>query len=112
MGHPNAKATNPETHIAKYRKVNGLTIYFATKTSIYATDGKVTIVLERWFDGKDWFYEHNWKPMNQILVKKKGIKTIYDIWKIADYYGVCRHQSFRFPDIKAGAIEIKEDNSK
>ena len=108
MGHIKVKATSHEAYKPKLRRINGLTIYFATKQSVFITDGKVSIVLERWFDGID-FYEQNWKPLMQVLVRKKGIYTVYDAWKLADYYDVARHQTFRFPDIAKNTIEIKED---
>ena len=108
MGHVNVKATSKENYIPKYRHVNKLTIYFATKDSIFVTDGKVAIVLERWFDTKIGFYSGNWRPLVETLGKKKSIETVYDVWKLADYYDVARHQTFRFPEISDKAIEIKE----
>lgn len=94
-------------HQPRVRYINGLTIYFATKQSIYVTDGKVSIVLERWFDKGD-FYQKAWRLLIWRLTRNKDIKTVYDAWKLADRYDVARHQTFRFPDMKVNTIEIKE----
>lgn len=94
-----------EVYFPRFRKVNGLTIYFKTKQSIYVTDGKVAIVLERWFEGNA-FYRKKWKNMVYTLTYNKSIKTVYDVWNIAMRYEVNRHQTFRFPEIEPGTAEI------
>ena len=96
-------------HQPRVRYTNGLTIYFANKQATYVSDGKVAIVLERWFD-KGSFYQDSWRLLNWRLTRNKNIRTIYDAWKLADRYDVSRHQTFHFPDISKDAIEIKEDS--
>lgn len=95
----------------KIRYINGLTIYFATKETIYVTDNKVAIVLERWFEGKN-NYKEKWSKVCRILKLNKGIRTPYEVWNIAMSYDVSRHQTFRFPEIKQGTITIKEKDGK
>ena len=95
-------------HQPRVRYVNGLTIYFATKQTIYVTDGKVSIVMERWFD-KGSFYKNSWKLLLERLTRNKDIKSVYDAWKLASRYDVCQHQTFHFPEIKEGTKEIKEE---
>lgn len=94
-----------EVYMPRFRRVNGLTIYFRSKQSIYVTDGKVAIVLERWFEGNN-FYKRQWKNMVYTLTYNKSIATVYDVWDIAMRYEVSRHQTFHFPDIEPGTPEI------
>lgn len=96
-----------EVYEPRVRYTNGLTIYFSDKQTIYATDGKVSIVLERWFEGNNFHKEH-WKPMVEVLTKNKSITSVYKIWEIASRYDVCRRQSFSFPEIKKNTKQIKE----
>lgn len=93
----------------KVRFVDGLTIYFANKQTIYVTDGKVAVVFERWFESND-FYKEQWKPLVDTLSRKKTIGSVYKAWSIAMRYEVQAHQTFRFPEIKPDTIEITEDN--
>lgn len=90
----------------KVRYINALTIYFATKDEIFVTDGKTNILLERWFDGRNIYSEH-WRPMTQVLLHKKSLETIHEIWRIARKYEVCAHISWKFPEIKEEVKELK-----
>lgn len=108
MKHVKVKAKSKETYVPKARYVNSLTIYFSSKDSIFVTDGKIVIVLERWFDIKRGFYAGSWKPLVEVLSKKKSLTTVYEVWELARYYGVASHQTFRFPEIKPGTIKVKE----
>ena len=96
-----------DIYIPRVRYTNGLTIYFSDKQTIYATDGKVAIVLERWFEGNNFHKEH-WKPMVDVLTKNKNITSVYKVWEIASRYEVCRRQSFNFPKIEKSVKQIKE----
>lgn len=108
MAHINAKATSGKTYVPRVRYINGLTIYFATKDTIFITDTKVAIVLERWFDNYFGFYKDNWKPLVEVLTKKQSLRTVYEVWNLADKYDVARHQTFRFPEIKSNTIVVKD----
>lgn len=92
----------------KVRYINGLTIYLANKQAVYITDGKVAIVLERWFETNN-FYKDQWDLMLRRLTRNKNITTIYEVWNLAARYDVARHQTFRFPEIKPETKEIKEE---
>ena len=94
-------------HQPRVRYINGLTIYFATKQAIYVTDGKVSIVLERWFDSNN--YQKAWRLLMWRLTRNKDLETVYDAWELASRYGICRHQSFHFPEIKQNTKVIKEE---
>ena len=104
----NGRIPREQGHQPRVRYINGLTIFFATKQAIYVTDGKVAIVLERWFD-KNPFYQKSWRLLSWRLTRNKDIKTIYDAWRLAERYEVCRHQAFHVPDITKETIVIKED---
>ena len=95
-------------HQPSVRYINGLTIYFAEKQAIYVTDGKVSIVLERWFES-NFAFERKWDLLNRVLKRHKSINTVYQVWNIAMRYEICPHMTFRFPEIKKGTREIKED---
>lgn len=97
-----------EKYEQRVRYINGLTILFRTKQSIYITDGKVAIVLERWFEGNN-FYKEVWKNLVYTLTYNKSMATVYDVWSIAMRYEVQAHQTFHFPDIPEGIREIKEE---
>lgn len=89
------------------RYINGLTIYFAEKQAIYVTDGKMSIVLERWFES-NFNFEQKWDLLCRVLKHNKSVGTVYQVWNIAMRYEICPHMTFRFPDIKPGTREIKE----
>lgn len=91
----------------RVRYVNGLTIYFRTKQSIYVTDNKVAIVLERWFESRE-FYSEQWHLLSKRLKNNKEIHSVYDVWNMAMRYEVQAHQTFRFPEVEPGTPEIKE----
>lgn len=93
----------------KVRYVDNLTIYFATGETIFVTDGKVSIVMERWFEGRG-HYKDSWKPFTRILERRKSFVSVYEVWQLATNYGVSQHQTFRFPEIKKGTKVIKEKN--
>lgn len=97
-----------EVYRPRFRKVNGLTIFFKTKQSIYVTDGKVAIVLERWFEGNN-FYHEKWKNLVYTLTYNKSVSSVYQVWNIAMRYEVQAHQTFRFPEIGPNTKEIKEE---
>lgn len=97
-------------HQPRVRYINGLTIYFATKQATYVTDGKVAIVLERWFDKGD-FYKKSWRLLTWRLTRNKDIHTVYDAWRMAERYEVCRHQAFHVPDLKPNTKIIKEESN-
>lgn len=105
------KRVGRENFQTRVRYVNGLTLYYAQKDSIYITDGKISIVIERWFDGLN-TYRQRWKPMTDVLFRNKNLNSVYECWNIASRYNVCKHMSYRFPDIKAGTIIIKEKEEK
>ena len=89
------------------RYINGLTIYFAEKQAIYVTDGKMSIVLERWFES-NFNFEQKWDLLCRVLKHNKSVETVYQVWNIAMRYEICPHMTFHFPDIKPGTREIKE----
>lgn len=95
----------------KVRRVDGLTIYFRTKQTIYITDGKVAVVFERWFEGND-FYKNSWKPLVEALTRRKTIGSMYDAWNIAVRYGVQAHQTFHFPEIDPAAQIMEKGNDE
>lgn len=105
------KRVGRENFQTRVRYVNGLTLYYAQKDSIFITDGRMTIVLERWFDGLN-TYGRRWKPMTDVLFRNKSLRTIYDCWNVAERYDICRHTSYRFPTIKVGTIIVKEKEDK
>ena len=107
----NVKRVGRENFQTRIRFVNGLTVYYSQKDSIYVTDGKMTIVIERWFDGLN-TYRERWKPMTDVLFRNKSLATIYDCWRVAERYNVCRHMGRRFPEVKAGTIIVKEKEDK
>lgn len=107
VGRRNENLNQRDDYQPKLRQVDGLTIYFKSKQTIYLTDGKVAIVFERWFEGND-FYKENWKPLVETLSRRKSIGSVYKAWEIATRYGVQAHQTFHFPDIEPDTQTIKE----
>lgn len=95
-------------HQPSVRYVNGLTIYFAEKKAIYVTDGKVAIVLERWFEEK-FDFGRKWDLLCRVLKRHKTVNSVYQVWNIAMRYEICPHMTFRFPKIKPNTREIKEE---
>ena len=70
------------------RYINGLTIFFKSKETIYATDGKVSVIFERWFDKDSGFYRHNWFPFCDALRRNDGLESMYDLYRLASRYDI------------------------
>lgn len=102
------KHIGPEEYQPKIRYVGALKVYFKSKDTIFVTDGRVSVVFERWFEGNN-FYKDSWRPLVNTLTKKKTISSVYEAWNIAARYDVARHQTFNFPPVAEGTLTIKED---
>lgn len=86
----------------RYREVGELTIYFKSKDEVYVTDGKTSALFERWWDGR-FVYKDKWKPFCHELTRKNTLETVWDIYKLANKYGVIGHTVGSFPEISADA---------
>lgn len=102
------KHIRPEEYQPRVRYTGNMTIFFRSKDTIFVTDGRVSVVFERWFEGND-FYQNSWRPLVQALCRKKTISSVYEAWNIAERYDVARHQTFNFPSIPEGTLTIKEE---
>lgn len=89
----------------RVRYTNGLTIYFANKQAIYVTDGKVAIVVERWFEGNNIF--KRWRNLAWTF-SYGNVKSIYHAWEIARHHEIQVHQAFHFPEIDKNIPIVKE----
>ena len=98
-----------EEFVQKVRVVNNVTIFFASKDTIYAKDESGACVLcERWFEGR-FGYAQKWRPFNQVLLHKKSIETIRDVWRIALRYEISAMTPRKFPKIPSG-VKFLEEN--
>lgn len=70
------------------RYINGLTIFFKKKDTVYVTDGKISVIFERWFGMAKGYYSSSWKPFTTQLKVLDGLASIYQVISIANKYGV------------------------
>ena len=102
----------PEDFVQKVRVVNNVTIFFASKDTIYAKDESgSTVLCERWFEGR-FGYAKKWRPFTQVLLHKKGIESIRDVWRIALRYEISAMTPRKFPQIPSGVKFLKEEDEK
>lgn len=70
------------------RRLNGLTIYFRDKNTVYVSDGKTAIYCERWFERPLGSYAAKWNPFCDRLKQTNSLSSIRDICLLALRYEV------------------------
>lgn len=80
------------------REINGLTIFFRDKHTVWASDGKSHVYFHRWFtcDRPLGSYPQQWKPFIRDLKRKNNIESLRDLYILALKYDV----SFKFTFFK------------
>lgn len=80
--------TKPSDFQKQVRYVNGITILFYSKESIYAQKGINKIVCNRWLNTYKGSYKNSWSPFQSALKKSKHIESLSDIILLAKKYDV------------------------
>lgn len=80
------------------RYINGLTIYGRKKDEVIATDGKNSVLCERWVSPL-YFYDKHWDEFIRRLKRNNSLVEIGDIWKFALKYEISAHTPAGFPEV-------------
>lgn len=93
------KAISRKQFERKVRTINGLTIVFWEKDTIYIKDNKYQspIIANRWYAPKG-FYASCWNPFQTELKNRDDLDDIFDIIRIANYYDISIITAKQIPD--------------
>lgn len=93
------KAISRKQFERKVRVINGLTIVFWEKDSIYIKDNKYQspIIANRWYAPKG-FYAKCWNPFQTELKNREDLNDIFDIISIANTYDISIVTANKMPD--------------
>lgn len=82
------------------RRVNGITIYFKSKTCIYINDNTYNICVTRWDENSKGVYAKSWKPFCEKLYRTNNFRSVAQIIALAKKYdlAVCSARLFVVPD--------------
>ena len=96
------RAVSNSTFKPSVRYIRDLCIYFKDKETVYVSDGKTAVLFDRWFDDDIGFYSECWKPFCRVLLRRDSFKTIYDIYRVASFYGIHSVPTTKSVEIPSG----------
>lgn len=93
------KAISRKQFERKVREINGLTIVFWEKDTIYIKDEKypTPIIANRWYAPKG-FYGKCWNPFQTELKNREDLNDIFDIISVANTYDIGIITANKMPD--------------
>ena len=105
---PSVRAYSGKDYQRQVRYVNGMTILFYSKESIYVMKGINKIICNRWFNKSKGSYKSSWFPFQRYM-KDKNIQSISEVIKVANAMEVnVQGCSRKFPEIDENVIVIKK----